>query len=78
MAMNENTLKTVLKGDLIDLFEECKSEKGLSEEAYADKLAGIIAKRVVEHITTNAVVSPGTDWLAGGYPVAGSASGTIS
>jgi hypothetical protein len=77
--LDSNTLKTALKGDLTALFNECKDGEGLPEEEYADKLAGLIAARVVEHITANAAVSPGLDWKAGGqYPVAGSASGTIS
>jgi hypothetical protein len=77
--LDSNTLKTALKGDLITLFTECKEGEGITEDEYAEKLADLIATRVIEHITQNAAVAPGLDWIAGGqYPVAGSASGMVS
>jgi hypothetical protein len=78
MAMNEDALKKALKDDLITLFADCKEGEGMAEEDYADNLAGIIAKRVIEHITKNAAITPGPDWLAGGYKVTGGATGKVS
>ena len=73
MAMNANTLKADLKGDLIAIFNLCDEGKGMTREEYADKIAGSISSRIVHHITANAEVK--TD-VSGSSEVSGSA-GTI-
>lgn len=80
--LNADTLKSKLKGDLVSLFDDATKSNGLTPEDYADRLAGIIASRVVAHLTDNAVVKitggqsmtvpgTGTALANGGGPVAG-------
>ena len=68
MPMNAALLKAAIMGDLTAVFTACENGSGLEGTDYADKIAGIIALRVVEHITANAEVQ-GT--AAGAIPVTG-------
>jgi hypothetical protein len=76
-VLDVDDLKGILKTDLTALYTDCKTGDGVSEEDFAGRMAGIIA-RVIPYITKNAAVFPGTDWIAGGqYPVAGGATGKV-
>ena len=57
MAMNANTLKADLKGDLIAIFKLCNEGEGLTMEEYADKIAASFSSRVVQHIQKYAEVA---------------------
>jgi hypothetical protein len=75
--LDVNALKGLLKSDLRALYDDCKNGDGISDEAFADRMAEIIAQ-VVSYIKENAAVSPGADWIAGGqYPVAGMPTGKV-
>ena len=77
--LNESTLKSELKSDIQAIFDKCNGDEGMSAEEYADKMAEVIANRIVSHLKDCASVSPGTDRLAGGqYPVTGGATGKVS
>jgi hypothetical protein len=78
MAMDADTLKTNLKGDLILIFNACNAGAGISAADYADMIAEAIASRVVEHITGSAEVATTVTGTAGPYPVAGAGTGTVS
>jgi hypothetical protein len=78
MALNADTLKADLKTDLLSVFAACDAGSGISAEDYADRIAGVIASRVVKHITGNAKVTTTVTGSAGPYGVTGSGSGTVS
>jgi hypothetical protein len=86
MALNAAVLKTAIKTDLVALFEVCNTGEGLSAQEYADRIAGIIASRVIEHFTVNGQVTTTVAGAATGaypvpgtqYPVTGAGNGTIS
>jgi hypothetical protein len=70
MAMTESGLKSVVKPKLTALYKKCNAGAGISDDAYADEMAGIIAA-VVSYIQDNAEVPAGDLWVAGPYPVQG-------
>lgn len=57
MPLSETVLKTALKADLITLYTQAEAGDGVSAEAFAESLAGAIAKNVVTHIKASATVT---------------------
>lgn len=58
MALSESRLKGSLKADIILLNTAMKAAP-LSDADYADQLAGLIAKRVLDELKDNAVIPSG-------------------
>jgi hypothetical protein len=71
MAMDAAELKGLLKTDLDALYADSEDGEGISGQAFAERMAGIISK-VVTYIQDKAEVPPDATWAAGGYPVKGS------
>jgi hypothetical protein len=72
MAMNADELKGILQPDLAALYADCTDGEGITSQAFAERMAGIISK-VIPYIQDTAEVPPDESWMAGGqYPVAGS------
>ncbi|MDR1128200.1 MAG: hypothetical protein LBL20_02720 [Treponema sp.] len=71
MAMDADELKGILKPDLDALYADSEEGNGISNAAFADRMAGIISK-VIPYIQDKAEVPPDTTWMAGGDPVKGS------
>ena len=78
MAMNAKKLKADLKTDLLSIFDTSKTDSGISEDEYADKVAQAIAQSVVEHIKTYAVVNTNVIGTAGPYPITATGTGGVS
>ncbi len=62
--LNAESLATEIKADLVALFNETASGEGINPEDYgiptedyAERMANIIADRVIAHISQNAVVT---------------------
>jgi hypothetical protein len=70
MAMTESGLKSVIKPKLTALYQKCNTGAGISDDEFADEMAGIIAA-VVPYIQSSAQVPVGDLWAAGSYPVQG-------
>jgi hypothetical protein len=70
MAMSAGELKGLLKPDLISLYADSEDGEGISGEAFADRMAGIISQ-VASYIQDKAEVPPDSTWAAGGDPVTG-------
>lgn len=58
MPLSKSRLKTNLKTDIIALNTLMKSSP-LSDNDYADKLAELIANKVIDEFTQNAIVNSG-------------------
>jgi hypothetical protein len=74
--LDSSTLKTMLKNDLVALYEDCNSGNGISDEDFADQMATTMVK-IMTYIKDNAKVSPGTGWQAGPYTITGGSTGTV-
>jgi hypothetical protein len=70
MAMNESNFKALLKPKLTALYKKSNDGDGISNDEFADEMAGIIAG-IIPYIQDNAAVPAGDLWTAGPYPVQG-------
>ena len=65
-------VKATIKASLLNLYNQCKIDDGLTEDEFADNMADIIRNAILSaNVTTT--LTPGTA-IAGPYPVTGGAS----
>lgn len=80
--MDSAVLSAAIKTELVSLYEKAATDNGLTAEAFAGEMADIIAKNVVSHIQSAAVVSTtvttAVTGTAGSFPVTGAGTGSGS